>query len=45
VDAEALDEEEQTALLGYLVSKGIAVSEFRTQSENLEELFLRLTDA
>jgi ABC-2 type transport system ATP-binding protein len=44
VDAEALDESAQTALLAYLVSKDIAVSEFRAQAENLEELFLRLTD-
>lgn len=37
------DEEQQTRLLAHLVGQGIAVSEFRTQAENLEELFLRLT--
>jgi ABC-2 type transport system ATP-binding protein len=45
VDVEALNESAQTALLAYLVSKDIAVSEFRAQAENLEELFLRLTAA
>jgi ABC-2 type transport system ATP-binding protein len=37
------DEERQALLLGLLVSQGVVVSEFRTQAENLEELFLRLT--
>ncbi len=43
VEAESLDEESQTSLLAYLVGQGVAVSEFRVQAENLEELFLRLT--
>jgi ABC-2 type transport system ATP-binding protein len=37
------DEAIQAALLAFLVGKGLAVSEFRAQAENLEELFLRLT--
>lgn len=37
------DEEHQTKLLGYLIAQGVTVSEFRSQAENLEELFLRLT--
>jgi ABC-2 type transport system ATP-binding protein len=45
VDAAGLDERHQTALLAYLMAKGVAVSEFRTQAENLEDLFLRLTAA
>ena len=37
------DEAAQSALLVYLVGQGLALSEFRAQAENLEELFLRLT--
>ncbi len=37
------DEEAQARLLAHLVAQGVAVSEFRAQAENLEELFLRLT--
>ncbi|MEI6776834.1 MAG: ABC transporter ATP-binding protein [Chloroflexales bacterium] len=45
VEAEDVDEDQAATLLAYLISKNIAVSEFRTQAENLEELFLRLTTA
>ncbi len=45
VEADDMREDQEAALLAYLVSKNIAVSEFRTQAENLEELFLRLTAA
>ncbi|MEI7771738.1 MAG: ABC transporter ATP-binding protein [Chloroflexales bacterium] len=45
VEATALDEHQQAALLAHLLAKGVAVSEFRAQAENLEELFLRLTAA
>lgn len=43
IELDAADEEQQAALLAYLVAQGIVVSEFRPQAENLEELFLRLT--
>ncbi|NTU84111.1 MAG: ABC transporter ATP-binding protein [Chloroflexales bacterium] len=43
VELDDADEGMQTALLAYLVGQGLAVSEFRAQAENLEELFLRLT--
>jgi ABC-2 type transport system ATP-binding protein len=43
VEVDSIDEEQQAALLSYLMGKGVAVSEFRAQAENLEELFLRLT--
>jgi ABC-2 type transport system ATP-binding protein len=43
VEVGEIDEEAQTRLLAYLVGQGVAVSEFRVQAENLEELFLRLT--
>lgn len=45
VEVEDVDEDQAATLLAYLISKNIAVSEFRTQAENLEELFLRLTTA
>lgn len=34
----------QAALLTYLVTSGILISEYHTQTENLENLFLRLTE-
>ncbi len=37
-------EQNQAALLTYLVTSGILVSEYHAQSENLENLFLRLTE-
>lgn len=37
-------ESAQAALLAYLVTSGILVSEYHTQTENLENLFLRLTE-
>jgi ABC-2 type transport system ATP-binding protein len=43
VELDDADEEVQAQLLAHLVGQGLAVSEFRTQAENLEELFLRLT--
>lgn len=43
VELEQTDDAEQAALLTYLVGQRIAISEFRVQAENLEELFLRLT--
>ncbi len=43
IELDDADEEGQTALLAHLVGQGVAVSEFRAQAENLEELFLRLT--
>ncbi|MBX0326185.1 ABC transporter ATP-binding protein [Oscillochloris sp. ZM17-4] len=43
IEAESLVEEDQAALLAYLLSKGVAVSEFGAQAESLEDLFLRLT--
>ncbi len=43
VELEDSDEERQAALLTRLVQEGVVLSEFRTQAENLEELFLRLT--
>jgi ABC-2 type transport system ATP-binding protein len=43
LEIDAPDEAQQTALLAFLVGQGVAVSEFRAQAENLEELFLRLT--
>jgi ABC-2 type transport system ATP-binding protein len=43
IELDAADEEQQAALLAYLVAQGVVVSEFRPQAENLEELFLRLT--
>jgi ABC-2 type transport system ATP-binding protein len=43
VELDDADEEAQSALLAHLVGQGLAVSEFRAQAENLEELFLRLT--
>ncbi|NNJ08801.1 ABC transporter ATP-binding protein [Chloroflexales bacterium ZM16-3] len=45
IETEAVDEDQQAALLAYLMAKGVAVSEFGTQVESLEELFLRLTAA
>lgn len=44
-EVETQDEDQQAALLTYLLASGVTVSEFRTQAENLEELFLRLTTA
>ncbi len=41
--SEALNEEQCAAILAELVNAGVAVSEFSARSENLEELFLRLT--
>ncbi len=43
IELEQTDDAEQAALLTYLIGQGIAISEFRVQAENLEELFLRLT--
>jgi ABC-2 type transport system ATP-binding protein len=43
VELDHADDAEQAALLTYLIGQGIAISEFRVQTENLEELFLRLT--
>jgi ABC-2 type transport system ATP-binding protein len=43
VELDGADEEGQAELLAFLVGQGVAVSEFRSQAENLEELFLRLT--
>jgi ABC-2 type transport system ATP-binding protein len=43
VELDAADEEGQARLLAFLIGQGAVVSEFRTQAENLEELFLRLT--
>ncbi|MEF3273755.1 MAG: ABC transporter ATP-binding protein [Chloroflexus sp.] len=40
---EPVNEEQCAALLAELVRAGVAVSEFSARSENLEELFLRLT--
>ncbi|NJM05699.1 ABC transporter ATP-binding protein [Candidatus Gracilibacteria bacterium] len=37
------DEEQQTRLLAFLMGQQLPISEFKVQSENLEELFLRLT--
>ncbi len=45
VEVEALDEGQQALLLTYLLRRGVAVSEFSTRAESLEELFLRLTAA
>jgi ABC-2 type transport system ATP-binding protein len=43
IELEQIDDAEQAALLTYLIGQGIGISEFRVQTENLEELFLRLT--
>jgi ABC-2 type transport system ATP-binding protein len=43
IEAPELDEAHQTRLLAFLVQRGVPVSEFRAQPENLEELFLRIT--
>ncbi|GAB4449929.1 MAG: ABC transporter ATP-binding protein [Chloroflexi bacterium OHK40] len=43
LEFDEADEDGQAALLAHLVGLGVAVSEFRVQAENLEELFLRLT--
>lgn len=45
VEVKTLDEGQQAALLRYLATQEIAVSEFRAQTESLEDLFLRLTAA
>ncbi|NJN19525.1 MAG: ABC transporter ATP-binding protein [Oscillochloris sp.] len=43
LELQTIDEEAQARLLAHLLAAGLVVSEFRMQSENLEELFLRLT--
>ncbi len=43
VELDVVDEEAQASLLAYLISEGLLISEYRVQTENLEELFLRLT--
>ncbi|MFV9507330.1 MAG: ABC transporter ATP-binding protein [Oscillochloridaceae bacterium umkhey_bin13] len=43
LELDSPDEDQQANLLAYLVGQGLAVSEFGLQTENLEELFLRLT--
>jgi ABC-2 type transport system ATP-binding protein len=43
VELAAPDEEQQTRLLAFLMSQQLPISEFKVQSENLEDLFLRLT--
>ena len=43
VELDDADEDAQAGLLAHLVGQGLAVSEFRAQAENLEELFRRLT--
>ncbi|WP_129670692.1 ABC transporter ATP-binding protein [Candidatus Chloroploca sp. Khr17] len=43
IELDEADETLQTRLLHYLIGQGLAISEFRAQAENLEELFLRLT--
>jgi ABC-2 type transport system ATP-binding protein len=45
VELDDTGEEVQASLLAHLMGQGLAVSEFRAQAENLEELFLRLTAA
>ncbi|PDV99927.1 ABC transporter [Candidatus Chloroploca asiatica] len=43
IELDEADETLQMRLLHYLIGQGLAISEFRAQAENLEELFLRLT--
>ncbi len=42
---QPIGEEQRATFLAELVSAGVAISEFSTRSENLEEFFLRLTMA
>lgn len=44
VELEQTREEQQAALLAYLIGNGIAVSDYHLLAENLENLFLRLTE-
>jgi ABC-2 type transport system ATP-binding protein len=43
IELEVADEAGQTQLLAYLMREGLPISEYRVQTENLEELFLRMT--
>jgi ABC-2 type transport system ATP-binding protein len=43
IELETADEAAQTQLLAYLIGENLPISEYRVQSENLEELFLRMT--
>lgn len=45
VEVGSIDDQQQANLLAYLAAQGVVVSEFGTQAESLEELFLRLTAA
>lgn len=44
VEMEQAGDEQLAALLAYLVGGGIAVCDFHMQAENLENLFLRITE-
>ncbi|MCG8349922.1 MAG: ABC transporter ATP-binding protein [Chloroflexales bacterium] len=44
IELGAASEEQQSALLAYLLTQGILVSDFHTTIEDLEDLFLRLTE-
>ncbi len=43
-EMEHASEEQQAALLAYLIAQGVAVSDYSTYAEDLEQLFLRITD-
>lgn len=44
VDLHNASEEQQAALLAYLITQGVRVSDYHVQAEDLENLFLRLTE-
>ncbi len=44
IELDNASEDQQAALLAYLLAQGIAVSNFHVQAEDLEDLFLRLTE-
>jgi ABC-2 type transport system ATP-binding protein len=43
-EMEHTSEAQQAALLAYLIAQGVAVSDYSTYAEDLEQLFLRITD-
>lgn len=44
IELEHVNEEQQAALLNYLVAHGIRMSDFYAYAEDLEKLFLRITE-